>query len=311
MHVGNKNFPYPILNKEKELSDYKSAVFKFIFKKQLDGGIKRNSQKLFLEDIKFVLEDKLLNKLYIENKLKCALVIEASSAMYRKVFEITNLESNIEIPIKDLSGEVVISAYMYATDVIKDYVNPDFIVEYEGYKFDFDKYEILAIDDGYKFKIDADDIEGDTATSIFSIIKKEDNEDIMTYDYTGKKVKIYLSQEYYNIYSNYKDLSQTQNIFFAMIVVPILTYSLMEILKDVEYSTEVEDIEDDYNWFKSIRIAYVKIYNKPFLLDDFMDINMNEFVQEMFNNTVCGALKDLDKELLNGGRSEEDEEEED
>ena len=49
MHIGNRIFPYPVLNQKQELSDYlETSTFKVVFEMAEDGSpIMKNSKIIF------------------------------------------------------------------------------------------------------------------------------------------------------------------------------------------------------------------------------------------------------------------------
>lgn len=68
MQLGNRIFPYPVLNQTKELSEYnKDTNFELSLQLDQNGNIIKTRDKVILKDICFKLSDEYLKELY-ENK---------------------------------------------------------------------------------------------------------------------------------------------------------------------------------------------------------------------------------------------------
>ena len=170
MQIGNRIFPYPVLNRDASLSDYLDTS---AFRLEFDVGDDRtpiieNGEVIF-KNLHYTLTDPTLSSLVEAGKLKGAFVVECSASVYRNRFDITASPCNLRISAHEINGNVVASCYLYATEDIPNFKSDGFVPEYSGYTFDIDKFDILAVDDGYKFKIDLDPTEDDKVASIFNI----------------------------------------------------------------------------------------------------------------------------------------------
>ena len=116
MRIGNKIFPYPTLNNNNHLSGYNdTSDFEVKFDTSQEGELIIENNQVVLRNICFLLENEKLKELYNDNKLKCALIVECSSSLFRKMLHINEKPVEITFPIYDLNSIVNISAYMYAT----------------------------------------------------------------------------------------------------------------------------------------------------------------------------------------------------
>ena len=212
MRIGNRIFPYPTLNNNNQLSDYEEGTsFELKLSTTEKGELIIEHDHVVLRDIHFVLENDGLKELYYDNKIKCALIVECSSSLFRNVTQISDEPVDITFPIYDLSNDVYISAYLYATENLENYGNDDFKEDYAHYMFDIEKYDILAIDDGFKFRIDIDPDKDNKVDSIFTIVKRDSNEQQMEYLSDTNKIIIYLSPEFYGYYESVKADSTLNN----------------------------------------------------------------------------------------------------
>lgn len=309
MHIGNRIFPYPVLNRNEALSDYiPESSFMVKFDVDDDGApIVQNGEVVF-KNLHYTLTDASLAALIEQGKLKGAFVVECSASVYRCRFDISSTPYDLHVSAHEINGNVVVSCYLYATEDISDFRSTGFIPEYSSYTFDIDKFDILAVDDGFKFKIDLDPSEDDKVASIFTVVKKEDGGDIISYDYNDKKIIIYLPASFYSDYDNIKTKKECQNIAFSILAIPALA-CIMEEMLSREYES-IEDILDFHSWFKAICISYKRRTGAELTFEEFQSKNKLELAQLVLNSAFCNALKDFDNMLLGGMNPSEEEGEE-
>lgn len=305
MHIGNRIFPYPVLNRNETLSDYVAAsTFKLEFDVDENRApIVKNGEVVF-KNLHFTLTDATLTELLEQGKLRGAFIVECSASVYRNRFDISTTPYDLQVSAHEINGNVVASCYLYATEDIANFRSMGFIAEYAGYSFDIDKFDILAVDDGFKFKIELDPTEDDKVASIFIVVKKEGSSDIMSYDYDDKKIIIYLPSAYYDCYDNIKTKRECNNIAFAILAIPVLSGCLDDISARYE---SMEEISGIYSWFNAVCISYMRITGNRLTFEDFYNMNKLELAQMVMNSASCNGLKDFDNMLL-GGMNTADEE---
>ena len=297
MHIGNRSFPYPVLNRNEALSDYMpESTFVLEFDVDENGApIVENGMVIF-KNLRYTLTDVSLAALVEEGRLKGAFVVECSASVYRHKFDISAVPYDLHVPAYEINGNVVVSCYLYATEDIENFKSTRFVPTYAGYTFDIDKFDILAVDDGFKFKIDLDPAEDDKVASIFTIVKKEGAGDIISYDCNGKKIIIHLPSAFFDDYDNIKTKQECNNIAFSVLAIPALACSLDEVsLNDYE---SIEDIAEDYTWFNAVCVSYKRRVGTALTLEEFQNKNKFELAQLVLNSAPCNALKDFDNMLL-------------
>lgn len=306
MHIGNRIFPYPVLNRNEDLSDYvPESVFKVEFDVDEKGApIVQNGEVVF-KNLHYTITDASLIELLEQGKLKGAFIVECSASVYRSRFDISSIPYDLKVSANEINGNVVASCYLYAAEDIADFKSDGFIAEYAGYSFDIDKFDILAVDDGFKFKIELDPAEDDKVASIFTVVKKEDDSDIMSYEKDDKKIIVRLPAAYYECYDNMKVKKECNNIAFAMIAIPALACCLEDIAS-TEFSS-IEEILDYYSWFNAICISYKRRTGNALTFEDFESLNKLELAQMVLNSASCNGLKDFDNMLLGGMNHPEEE----
>ena len=215
MRIRNNLFPYPVLNAKTNISSFVNSLFKFDYEEYQDN------EYYYLNNIRIELNDEELLKLIEAGKAEAKIVVECSRTIYRKAFSVKLNSTSIKIPISDLRGPVEISCFIYAKENISNYYSNNFNKIYGDYKFDIDKFDILAVDDGYNTKIDFDEQKDNKVSSIFVVVSSGDpNATSMDFDVKRKNIKITLPNKEYGFYTNMKNDTNYQNVFFAIISIP-------------------------------------------------------------------------------------------
>lgn len=306
MQLGNRVFPYPVLNKNDNLSDYKeSSTFMVSFDTNEDGSPYVVDGKVIFKNLHYTITDDSLKELIEEEKLKGAFIVECSASVYRNKFDISQTPYDLPVSVHELNGNVVTSCYIYATEDITGFKSDGFIDDYKNYTFDIDKFDILAADDGYKFKIDLDPTEDDKVSSIFTVIPLETNESIMKYENGDRNITIELPREYFNSYDIIKRKKEYNNIAFSMIAIPVLSNCISEI-NTYEWE-DIDSICDKHKWFNAVRISYKRKKGTELILENFYEMNSLELAQLVLNNASCNGVKDFENMLVGNGDDDEDE----
>ena len=306
MQLGNRVFPYPVLNKNDNLSDYKeSSTFMVSFDTNEDGSPFVVDGKVIFKNLHYTITDDSLKELIEEEKLKGAFIVECSASVYRNKFDISQTPYDLPVSVHELNGNVVTSCYIYATEDITGFKSDGFIDDYKNYTFDIDKFDILAADDGYKFKIDLDPTEDDKVSSIFTVIPLETNESIMKYENGDRNITIELPREYFNSYDIIKRKKEYNNIAFSMIAIPVLSNCISEI-NTYEWE-DIDSICDEHKWFNAVRISYKRKKGTELILENFYEMNSLELAQLVLNNASCNGVKDFENMLVGNGDDDEDE----
>ena len=287
MQIGNKLFPYPTINNTELRSCFKETTYAFKCKDNQD------SQNYILEDACIEISNENIRKLMEDGYVGAGLIIECSTTVYRKMYELTNEPQTIKIDIGDLRDKVEISCYLYAKKEIENFQDNDFLEEYSGYSFKIDKNDIIAIDDGYTTVIDYNESIDKKVSSIFQIIRNQ-SADSMIIEKKAKKIVISLPDEEFTYYENLKNNDNLQNIFFSMIAIPALTYCLKEFQDAVRTGDyDMDAIEIEYTWFISVRNAYKKQFEKELTEEILRTSNISTMAQKLLNGGSLKGIKDL------------------
>ena len=305
MRIGNRLFPYPVLNRDSELSDYpEGTYFSLLFDLDETGSPRVEGEELVLPNIRYGIGCPPIEKLLELRLASGALVVECSASMYRRCFAISSQPRQIRIPINELNGEVSISCYLKADGDIIGFGGEGFSEVYRNISFDIEKNDILAVDDGLTFRIGHDASSDNRVSSIFKIVRLEQEDtNRTTYESTDTGIIIELPAKYYDSYSKIKMRSDYNNIAFAMIAIPALTGCLFDVQNEVQAGnySEIDDIVEGRRWFNSVRFSYKKATGQELSIDILNMSNPYELAQTVLNDASCKGLADFSELLLGSG----------
>lgn len=304
MRIGKKLFPYPTINNSKNASCFQNSNFALIYDDVEDDN------NLILKNAHIELDNQTLIELFEQGKIDATVIVECSSTIFRKSFKISRIPKDIIVPVINLRDQVVISCFVYATEDFS-YISDDFLEDYQGYTFNIEKYDILAIDDGFTTKIEYDESKDKKVSSIFSIIKDEFiSNNVMKIEPTSKKIVIHLPEEQFGCYENMKNNDNYQEIFFSILTIPALIACLQSIQDQMLYGeVTLDNIHIDYSWFGSIEYAYKNQFNEDLDENKFKKLNVVELSQQLMNYASVTAISDLFKQefskLVRGDNDDE------
>lgn len=304
MRIGKKLFPYPTINNSKNASCFQNSNFALIYDDVEDDN------NLVLKNAHIELDNQTLIELFEQGKIDATVIVECSSTIFRKSFKISRIPKDIIVPVINLRDQVVISCFVYATEDFS-YISDDFLEDYQGYTFNIEKYDILAIDDGFTTKIEYDESKDKKVSSIFSIIKDEFiSNNVMKIEPTSKKIVIHLPEEQFGCYENMKNNDNYQEIFFSILTIPALIACLQSIQDQMLYGeVTLDNIHIDYSWFGSIEYAYKNQFNEDLDENKFKKLNVVELSQQLMNYASVTAISDLFKQefskLVRGDNDDE------
>lgn len=132
MQVRDKIFPYPIINNNKNYSNFKDLDFKFVYEPD------DNDFSYILKNARFETNSVTIKRLYEESKIGIVVIIECSDTVYRKAFEIGLEAKDLNLSKKDFTEKVDISMFAYAKEDFK-YSSNELEEDYLGIEFGIEK----------------------------------------------------------------------------------------------------------------------------------------------------------------------------
>lgn len=306
MQVRRKLFPYPVLNNQRIMSNYSEYIFEFNYEED------ENEKEYILRKVKIETNSKYIQKLLGEGKIGLVFIVECSNTIKRHSYEIDiNSTKEIRLSKSDYSGKVVVSAFAYAKENLV-IVSDEFDEDYKDIEFEIDKYDILAANDGFSIKFIHEEDEDNVANSIFSIIiDRSEEEGPYRVDYAhGKKIEISLNEKDYGNYKIIYADSMYKEVFFNTLLIPALIEALngcMNLCLNDSSVDDVEDIEDNYPWFRSIINAYKKLKGQDLTKEEFMEQTPLYWAQTLLGKPLGSALENLVKKAngIDGGEENE------
>ena len=252
---------------------------------------------MIFNNVRFETDSKYLLGLYNQGKIDVVLILECSYTVFRKFIPISSQKGKtIKISNNDLNGNVEMSMFAYAKEDIT--LNSDeFLDDYCGIDFFIDKYDILAVNDGFTFQVSHLDQDNNMVKSIFSITiddnLKSDDPYSVSYD-SGTKINIYLPREQYEKYNIIFNTDIFKEVFFNMLLVPVLTEAFAVIKKSFENDEQdTDDICRKYPWFYSVKNGYKKIYNRDLTKELYMEYMPIALAQEILGSPLGTALTNI------------------
>ena len=295
MQVKNKIFPYPIINNNKNYSNFNELAFDLIYEPE------ETKNAYILKNTRFFTESKTILKLIKEGKIGITVVVESSNSVYRKSFEITEETKDITLFKSEFLERVDISMFAYAK---KDFIfqSDEVDEDYLGISFNIDKYDIVGVNDGFNIRFKHNDEEDNLIHSIFSINVGHDLEEgeyLVEFD-IGRKISINLPE---NEYKNYKIIYTVpvyKEVFFNMLLIPALIegLSLCKAMLD-DPSKDLEDVGNRYLWFRSILTSYKRLEGKELTIETFKGCSLSSLSQKLLGKPLGEALKKLVSETNN------------
>lgn len=290
MQVKNKLYPYPVLNDNLINSTFFNKCFQLCFDSE------KTKEELKLNNIHFETNSKYIMDLYDAGLIGVVCIVECSYTVFRKCYPLTNsLGRAIVLKSDDFNGKVEISMFAYAK---KDFSisSDEFLDDYKGITFQIDKYDVLAVNDGVTVKFDHLDTDDNVVRSIFNIVVDENLKPSDAYYafYEGKKIIIYLPREQYENYSIVFNSTNFKEVFFNMLLVPVLAEIFSTIkrsLSDEDY--DLDDVCGDYAWFYSVKNGYKKTFSTELTKESFLDIPSVTLAQELLGKPFGPSLVNI------------------
>jgi hypothetical protein len=295
MDIRCKLYPYPVLSYYTD--DYENSHFDTVISPERDGFDIRIS---FLANL---VNDELA-EMIASSKVKIVYHLECAQTGYRTTIPTINSKTVHLISNKLVSGRLQICPFIVANEDIPSYVNSCFHPDYRGFKFSIEAGCVMAVGRQVNIDIDKEINDLSNTSSVFSIIKNDDETaQGMIVDLDHKKIIIKLpEQEFFN-YKSLKDEATIQPVLNSLVVIPALTYVLEEVVKRdaserYEYSS--------YSWYRAVKKALAARFSCDIDSDQMSEKNMLEIAQKLINVPLADSLKVLSDGY--GDISEEDDE---
>ena len=122
------------------------------------------------------------------------------------------------------------------------------------------------------------------------------------------RIYIYLPKEQHGKYQSLSQNGEWNDVFFSIIAIPVLTSCFSDIKKErTEGSYSIQDIVDQYNWFRSIMKSFRREKGFDLTEDEFDSLPSIELAQIVFNFSSVNGLTVFSDLVISGGSDDYDE----
>ena len=149
-----------------------------------------------------------------------------SGTLFREIFYSNSLVFNLNIPRTALRNRVDFQTYCLATKEILNYNNPAFHTDFEGFTFDLEKADLLAVFGSFTFNADIEYHKLQAASSFMQIVPNEPGKTLTEYVLDDSKIQIKLPEESYEKYRFFGKNKDLAPIIHASLVQNALTIAL-------------------------------------------------------------------------------------
>lgn len=276
--MNNMHFTYPVLCNFND--DYINVEFNAGTTGILEKTKKYSKIKTLVD-----ISDEQMVKLVNEKKAKIVIKVYCSSSKYRNIFDVKLGNDELVLKNIDVNNRVELSTFIVLNQNLINYTNDNFNQDYKGKTFSLEKGSILAIGKQENIFIEKDINDLTKLNSIVTICKGDKEDEPLTVSYDDDKIKIKLSENGFNIYSNYSKYCIP--ILNSMIIIPALTYVLDEIAK------EEQDIEEykEKKWYRVISKKSTNVLGRQFAIEYIRNTGSFELLQKIFDNPIYDSLE--------------------
>lgn len=253
MRINNISFPYPVL------SYYNDDILPKLEEDSISCDSPEENAESYKFSIKLEPKNKDIFRLIARGDAVYTCEADCQRTFYRKCLSSEEPSFTIEIPRKQVRGDIVFTCLVIAKRRIIGYKNAGFNPDYENATFDIEPGELLAAFPQQRYNVDIKYDKLQSAGAFMQIRKDETGNDKVYFDISGEKIDIVLPGNLYDIYV--KDVQKDTDfnaIIHSSIVFNALVYALYNIeekgstlwAKTIRYRMDTEkelekfDIED-------------------------------------------------------------------
>lgn len=305
----NKNYPHPVLSKERDDFDKRKAYFDIkIFSKTEGNYYRLNCQ--------VKLKERVIEDLIKQGNAKFVIRVHCNRTRFRKVFEFSELQEEIILPASSLDSKIEISTYIVAKKKIESYTSLSFHSDYEDISFIILPGDVLAEGPEYSMDVEKEIDKLVKLPSIFTIILDQaKTAPSMNVDSGGDKIVVRLNKINFEKYKQLKQMQEqygnlaplTSSLFITPALVMVLENIRLDIEKEGYNSDDLQGYVDEkiqeHRWFNVIH-RKLKEQGKGFTHPDLFIDGSIVIAQKLLGEPLTQGL-DFFEELLTENVEEE------
>lgn len=293
MRIKAKLYPYPLLESCFGQEDYVDSKFNILVEQKNNGS---NIELTFRPVLDNCGIQELINNGYAD----FAVHIESTLTSYRRLFRIKGNDLTIKISANDVENNINICTFIIANKDLNNYSNEKFNEDYDGFTFNIEKGNILAIGDSYELDINKEKDDVGNIQSIFGLIElKNEKEKDIKIDVSMEKINIALPKKEFNSFKMLMRAPENRAILHSMILIPALMEAIDQMKESVK-NGEFYNIQNK-KWYRSLVKAAENI-NIEIDEETILTIPSFETAQKLMSDTIGrGILGFSDLNLMFGG----------
>lgn len=246
----------------------------------------REERDDFIINISVDIHNEEILKLIHDEYAAFVCEIDCPSTFYREIFYPQATSFEIRIKRKDVAKRVNIDFTVTVTKNIKNYTNSEFHPDYQGFSFDLEPGDLLAL---VKMHYDAD-IKYDklqSAGSFMTIVPGHDENNTVYYLHNSK-IEIQLPNALYDDYRvSFNGPGKHATIFHSSIVLNALVYALLN-YDDEEFGNTL--------WARTLKYR-IELEPRLRMYDDVLEnkdpMKIMEFAQALLDNPYKKLLESM------------------
>jgi len=295
MKVKERHFPYPVL------ADFSDDFNKSSYETDIDYTINRDQ---FVLNVKHALNNEELAKMIEDGKAEYATHIECPKTQ-KRLLNTSNIQhQEVILDAADIENKIEVCTFVIATMSLSNYTNSDFDVDYEGYVFNLNKGDILAI--GHDYNISVEKEQKNDAESIIQFVKSKESKKTFDIEYESNKILVKLDEEQYALYNSLAADEELLPVLYSLIGVPVITSALQVIGNEIQNIDSGNTIYSDYRWFRVLEEKISSLGEDPYNESIYGEVESLELTQRLLENPLSSSLQALVDYNDNDEDAEED-----
>src|SRR3990167_5937097 len=273
MKISSLSLPHPVLGSGDDVDGHYTA----------DCDVSLTPSEVTLT-IKYDLQNKTLEDLIKNDKALYSVEVHCMPTFYRMAHFSKQKEQTITIPAELLRNKVEVEFYITAITDLPDYQIEGSNSDYEGYKFDVNKSDVLAYGGKTHFPALKDWEALQAISSFMEIQESPDLESPMYFELKGEKIIVRVSKEDKKKYDQYKSIKKLEPIFHSEIVFPALIHTLYQ----------MHNSPDDFDQLGWYYVLNYKLDNDEQIkkLDRNNEDNYPKIAQMLLDNPLARSFDD-------------------
>lgn len=243
MQIKERHFPYPVMAPWSDDLIFNADC-------SLEPSVDQHNNRYILS-YSVTIGNQTIQQLLSEKKALLVMHVECSNTLFRSPFELDvlndrgNSKGELELSADDIFGSTEASILVISKENITNYQPDGLHLDYQGISCELVKGDIIAALATYKFTLFQDYDRLKQLSSIITFKKDEENKTgPITIDFNSDKLIAMLPSKLHDQYLELKDNKSCSSILTSMLVIPVLTEGLTEILNNWDNKGSISE-----KWF--------------------------------------------------------------